>query len=128
MRTLLALFLSVGVAFGQEQQTPPAPAQGAPPTNLTRRADGHVTANGDAANPENFEVHVVVAGDTLSEIAGRVLNDWRLWPQLWEQNDHIINPHWIYPNDKILIRPVTRITDATAPPPPGPEPVSPAPR
>jgi hypothetical protein len=42
----------------------------------------------------------------------------RLWPQLWEQNEHIINPHWIYPNDRILIRPVTAITEAAPPEPP----------
>jgi hypothetical protein len=41
---------------------------------------------------------------------------------LWEQNEHIVNPHWIYPNDKILIKPVTQITEATPPPPPPPAP------
>jgi hypothetical protein len=50
-----------------------------------------------------------------------------LWPQLWEQNEHIINPHWIYPNDKILIKPVVPITEAK-PPEPEPDPVpAPAP-
>src|SRR5206468_1205659 len=51
---------------------------------------------------------------------GEVLKNPRLWPQLWEQNEHIINPHWIYPNDKILIRPVTVVTEAK-PPEPAPE-------
>src|SRR5262249_53490570 len=36
-----------------------------------------------------------------------------------EQNEHIINPHWIYPNDKILISPVTPLAEAK---PPEPEP------
>jgi LysM repeat protein len=60
---------------------------------------------------------VVVAGDTLSGIAKDVLQDGKLWPQIWEQNEHIINPHWIYPNDRILIRPVTKITEAKPPEP-----------
>ena len=47
-----------------------------------------------------------------------------MWPQLWEQNEHIINPHWIYPDDKILIRPVTPLAEAK-PPEPAPEPVTP---
>ena len=98
-------------------QAPPKtiPAQGPPPKNLTVRSDGHVSANQDPQNPENFEVRVVKQGDTLSAIAGEVLKDPRLWPQLWEQNEHIINPHWIYPNDQILIRPVTVVTEAKPP-------------
>jgi hypothetical protein len=94
------------------------------------RPDGHVSANQDPTNPEKFEIHVVVKGETLSGIAGEFLKNPRLWPQLWEQNEHIINPHWIYPNDKILIKPVTTITEAKPPepePPPAPAPPPPAP-
>ena len=50
-----------------------------------------------------------------------MLNDPFLWPQLWETNEHIVNPHWICPEDKILIHPLTRITEAE-PPPPEPQP------
>jgi hypothetical protein len=111
-------------------QTPAGPLQGPPPKNLTKQPDGHVSANTDPANPEKFETHVVLAGETLSQISGIVLKDSKLWPQLWEMNEHIINPHWIYPNDKILIRPVTKITEATPPAPaeptPSPAPVAPA--
>src|SRR5205823_12006317 len=100
------------------------PQQGAPPKNLTVRPDGHVSANRDAANPEKFEVHIVRKGETLWQIAGEVLKNPRLWRQLWEQNEHIINPHWIYPNDQILIRPVTVLSEAKPPEPapPAPEP------
>jgi hypothetical protein len=114
MRIVLAAILTVSTAFAQ---APPktAPVQGPPPKNLTVRPDGHVSANEDPANPGNFEIHIVKQGETLSAIAGEVLKDPRLWPQLWEQNEHIINPHWIYPNDKILIRPVTVVTEAKPP-------------
>jgi len=140
MKTLLVALLFAGSVLTQtaaqtpaqtSAQTPRvAPAQGPPPRNLVKRPDGRFTANEDPANPERFEVHVVQTGDTLSQIAGRYLMNFRLWPQLWEQNDHIINPHWIYPNDKILIKPITLITEAappepmptTPPPPPPPEP------
>jgi hypothetical protein len=121
MKILLALLMFATTSFGQART---APAQGPPPRNLVQQPDGHFTANSEPANPEKFEIRVVKAGDTLSAIAGEVLKNPRLWPQLWEQNEHIVNPHWIYPNDKILIRPVTLITEATPPPPePQPEPV-----
>src|SRR5262245_50385535 len=119
MRILLLMLVTVSVAFGQGK---PSPQQGPPPKNLTQKADGHFTANEDPANPEKFEVHTVKAGDTLSAISGQYLKNPRLWPQLWETNEHIVNPHWIYPNDKILIKPVTQITEATPPPPPEPVP------
>src|SRR5207245_553760 len=134
MRMLLTATLVItSVAFGQAPTKTP-PAQGPPPKNLTVRPDGHVSANQDPANPENFEVHVVAKGNTLWAISGDVLKNPRLWPQLWEQNEHIINPHWIYPDDKILVRPVTVLSEAKPPepapelppPPPAPE-VEPAP-
>jgi hypothetical protein len=132
MRTLIAALLVTSSVWAQtvQAQTKTAPQQGPPPKNLTVRPDGHVSANQDPADPEKFEVHLVKQGETLSGIAGVVLNNPRLWPQLWEQNEHIINPHWIYPNDQILIKPVTPITEAKPPepepPPPPPPPPPPA--
>jgi hypothetical protein len=125
MRILIGLLLLVSTGFAQDKV---APQQGPPPKNLTQLPDGHFSANADPANVERFEVHIVQTGETLSQIAGQVLNNPRLWPQLWEQNEHIVNPHWIYPNDKILVRPVTQITEALPPPPPPePPPAPPAP-
>jgi len=117
MRILLATLLLAVPVLGQ---APTGPIQGPPPKNLTKQPDGHVSANTDPKNPDNYETHVVLAGETLSQISALVLKDSRLWPQLWEMNEHIVNPHWIYPNDKILVRPVTKITEATPPVAPAP--------
>ena len=125
MRMFLAAIVIASTALAQTPTKAPPP-QGAPPKNLTVRPDGHVSANQDPANPEKFEVRIVKQGDTLWAIAGDVLKNPRLWPQLWEQNEHIINPHWIYPNDKILIRPVTVLSEAK-PPEPVQEPAAPEP-
>jgi len=141
MRILFVTLLFAVTVLGQDKPpAPPAPpqtpAQGPPPRNLTKLPDGHFSANSDPKNPENFEIRVVMKGDTLWAVANEYLKDGKLWPQIWEQNEHIVNPHWIYPNDKILIRPVTRITDAKPPeaqpepeaapaPPPAPAPPQP---
>src|SRR5215471_692823 len=124
MRILIASMLLAGTVLAQSTApskvpsgVPTGPVQGPPPKNLTKLPDGHVSANSNPANPDKFEVHVVAQGESLSGIAAVVMKDMKLWPQLWEGNEHIVNPHWIYPNDKILIRPVTKITEAEAPSP-----------
>ena len=119
MKPLFALLVASSLWAQAQAPNKTIPQQGPPPKNLTVRPDGHVSANQDAADPGKFEVHIVKMGETLSGIAGEVLKNPRLWPQLWEQNEHIINPHWIYPNDQILIRPVTVLSEAK---PPEPEP------
>ena len=48
------------------------------------------------------ELHRVVRGDTLWDIAARFLHDPWCWPRVWDGNrDAITNPHLIYPGQQI---------------------------
>ena len=86
------------------QTKPSVPPQGHPPRNLSQLADGHWSANTQAEQVEGSQIHVVKAGDTLWDIATEYLKDPHLWPQVWEINSNIKNPHWIYPGDHVLIK------------------------
>jgi hypothetical protein len=53
--------------------------------------------------PPGKHLHIVVKGDTLWDLAGKNLGNPFSWPQIWELNQWIKDPHWIYPGDPLLI-------------------------
>jgi len=53
--------------------------------------------------PEGSRTHIVQKGDTLWDLAGKYLGNPYAWPQIWELNQWIKDPHWIYPGDPLII-------------------------
>ncbi len=52
-------------------------------------------------NDKAPQTYIVKKGDTLWGISGMYLAEPWLWPQLWDVNPQIDNPHLIYPGDEL---------------------------
>ncbi len=53
--------------------------------------------------PGHPDRYVVLKGDTLWDIAAKFLTKpWR-WPEIWEVNEQVENPHLIYPGDLLHV-------------------------
>ena len=73
-----------------------------PPRDL-HFIDGHWTAWNPPAPPPGEQVHVIVRGDTLWDLAAKYHGNPYLWPQIWEKNQYILDAHWIYPGDPLVL-------------------------
>ncbi len=62
----------------------------------------------DVVESETGFYYTIQKGDTLWDLSNQFNDSPWLWPELWEGNDQISNPHWISPGERITCR--TQIT------------------
>jgi hypothetical protein len=61
------------------------------------------------------QTHTVKEGDTLWDITQAYYGDPYKWPRVWSFNPDITNPHWIYPDAQVRLRPGDGEVVETAP-------------
>jgi hypothetical protein len=101
LRTIaLAAALSLATAASADTTDRPAAGLGMGAVLATSQS---ATAADVQVNPEHPDRYVVVHGDTLWDIAGLFLQDPWYWPEIWQVNQQIDNPHLIYPGDVLTL-------------------------
>jgi hypothetical protein len=81
-----------------------------PPPGPLFRVDGHWSPYLSPEVPEGAEVYIIKPGDTLWDITAAKMGDPYLWPQVWQYNLYIMDPHWIYPGDPLFLKPIIVLT------------------
>lgn len=80
-----------------------AVADDRPPKDLHLVGDHWTAWNPPTEFPEGAQVYIIVRGDTLWDLAAKNLGNPYLWPQIWEKNPYILDAHWIYPGDPLVL-------------------------
>lgn len=113
------LLLAVSLVLGASQSAWTADTAAKPAEKAVKKADEPCEPTPVKKLPEGTHEHAVVEGDTLWGISGAELADPLLWPEIWELNPGIKDPHWIYPGETVVVPGRTPATAAGAATPGG---------
>ena len=85
-----------------------------PPKNLKLVGDHWTPWDPPEPGPDAY---IIQKGDTLWDLAGKWFGDPFLWPQVWDENRYILDSHWIYPGDPLVVPGQPTVIPDEGPPP-----------
>ena len=104
-----ATFLNMACSTNQPQPEPVDQVQTEPveATDVHHpfapEASAPVTADAIQVKANYPQQYIVKKGDTLWDITAKFLQDPWYWPEIWQRNPQVANPHLIYPGDILTL-------------------------
>ena len=109
-----SLITGCGLFGSSEPERVPVSREGqtaTQPVSIARSTDRRPVDNAPRVTPaEEVRIadgapdqYVVQRGDTLWDISGKFLQDPWFWPEIWQVNPQIENPHLIFPGDRLSL-------------------------
>jgi len=92
---LLGIWMLASPSAAQSEGSSPVP-----PKNLKKVGDHWTPWNPPEPGPGDY---IIQKGDTLWDLSESWLGDPFLWPQIWDENRYILDSHWIYPGDPLVV-------------------------
>ena len=105
--TFLAATIVLAVSPAAQADAP------TPPKNLKLVGDHWTPWDPPVAGDDSY---IIQKGDTLWDLAAQWLDDPYLWPQIWDENRYILDSHWIYPGDPLVVPGRPTVVPDTGPP------------
>ena len=109
--TLAVLVAATQIVFAAEGQA--ASTSTRPPKNLKLVGDHWTPWDPPQASQDSY---IIQKGDTFWDLAGKWLGDSYLWPQVWDQNRYVLDSHWIYPGDPLMVPGKPNVVPPEGPP------------
>ncbi len=90
------------------EESAPTPAVPVSTAALTTTAETSAVfeclfGDGPCARGGRYAVHIVQQGETMSDIAIKYYNDFKLWEKIWGANPQLSNPHRLEKGMRLLI-------------------------
>lgn len=107
---VVASFFVVGTVLAEEVSS----SSSRPPRNLKKVGDHWTPWDPPEPGPGAY---IIQKGDTLWDLAQQWLGNPFLWPQIWDLNRYILDSHWIYPGDPLMVPGQPTVVPPEGPPP-----------
>ena len=100
---LLSGLLAITAGCGSSQPRPVVADETSEPVSVVQASESKAPAKNIRVKARYPRQYTVKKGDTLWGISSMFLQDPWYWPEIWQKNQQVKNPHLIYPGDVLTL-------------------------